>query len=43
MKDKGHTDEHKLMKKSESLKNKEERLLLALGKTSGIWNWMDVN
>lgn len=43
MKDKGHTDERKLMKKSEPLKNKEERLLLALGKTSGIWNWMDVN
>lgn len=43
MKDKGHTDEHKLMKKSGSLKSKEERLLLALGKTSGIWNWMDVN
>lgn len=34
--------ERKLMKESTPLHNKEERLLLALGTTSGIWNWMDV-
>lgn len=43
MKDKGHTNEHKLMKKSDPSKNREERLLMDLGKTTGIWNWMDVN